>query len=101
MTEKAQEHKGGVLHQGNRPIGVLHLIPTFITEQQIKWHHLDPTKFLVYNVALHAVSDLLLYPPDTVRTRLQVQDAVTISNSQIIPMNFFEKKKKKLKAKKF
>jgi len=47
-------------------------------KHQIKWQHLDPIKFTIFNIGLHFLSDLLLYPPDVIRTRLQVQVLVII-----------------------
>lgn len=42
-------------------------------QNQITWQHINASKFVVYNGLFHLLSDLVLYPPDVVRTRMQVQ----------------------------
>src|SRR5687768_5640571 len=47
-------------------------------QNQITWQHLNPFKFLFLNGIFHAATDLVLYPPDVIRTRMQVQVLVIL-----------------------
>ncbi|EGC37724.1 hypothetical protein DICPUDRAFT_76676 [Dictyostelium purpureum] len=49
--------------------------------KKIQWDDLDPKKYYFYNFLLGGSIDLLMYPLDVIRTRLQVQGSHNITQS--------------------
>jgi len=50
-----------------------------VVEKRIQWDDLDPKKYYFFNGLLGGSIDLMMYPLDVIRTRLQVQGSISIN----------------------